>query len=49
MCINTLCICIHVCNPLNRKNNVYVIAQKGVKFGINIMSCSENGNEMHEA
>ena len=24
---------------------VYVIAQEGVKFGINFTSCSENGNE----
>ena len=25
---------------------VYVIAQEGVKFGINFTSCSENGNEI---
>ena len=25
---------------------VYVIAWEGVKFGINFMSCSENGNEI---
>ena len=25
---------------------VYVVAWEGVKFGINFMSCSENGNEI---
>ena len=25
---------------------VYVIAREGVKFGLNFMSCSENGNEI---
>ena len=25
---------------------VYVIAREGVKFGINFMSCSDNGNEI---
>ena len=25
---------------------IYVIAREGVKFGINFMSCSENGNEI---
>ena len=27
---------------------VYVIAQAGMKFGINFTSCRENGNEMHK-
>ena len=28
---------------------VYVIAWAGMKFLINVMSCSENGNEIDEA
>ena len=33
--------------PERRYNElVYVIAREGVKFGINFMSCSENGNEI---